>query len=66
TLNDEETDPHKFPDYDGFVSRTHCGKICAEGEGKPAYQTLKPELDMLGRIGGRNLTGEIVEWLENE
>lgn len=65
TIHTPETDPQRFPDYEGFASRTPCGTIRAEGE-KPAWQVLRGELQRLGRIGGRDLIGEIESSLENE
>lgn len=53
TLYSEETDPLRYPDYDGYVSRTLCGRTTANGQ--PAYQVLRPELEFLGRILGRDL-----------
>lgn len=57
TLHDEENDPQRFPDYDGFVCRTPCGETCAAGE--PAWKVLAEELEYLGSVGGRDLPGEI-------
>ncbi|MGY8642169.1 MAG: hypothetical protein ACKVJU_13875 [Verrucomicrobiales bacterium] len=61
TLHDEENDPHNLPDYDGFVSKTHCGRTCSAEVGNPAFETLRGELEMLGEIGSRDLLSEIVE-----
>ncbi len=58
TLHDLESDPQRFPDYDGFGSRTPCGVSPAAG-GQPAWQVLAPELARLGEIGGRDLLEEI-------
>jgi len=57
TVHDRSTDPQTFPDYDGFASQTHCGRIddCSD----PAFEILADELTMLGRLGGRDLLGEI-------
>jgi hypothetical protein len=57
TLHNEENDPQRFPDYDGFVCRTPCGKTCEGGE--PAWKVLEEELRFLGELGGRDLIGEI-------
>lgn len=57
TLHDESSDPQRFPDYDGFVSRTPCGQSCAAGE--PAWQVLREELTFLGNFGDRDLYAEI-------
>lgn len=43
--------------YPGFGSFTPCGMPCAGGE--PAWRALRGELEMLGRIGGRDLVGEL-------
>ncbi|HRQ89022.1 MAG TPA: DUF3109 family protein [Bacteroidia bacterium] len=59
TLHDESTDPQRFPDYDGFVCRTHCGRTCPGGE--PAWQVLEEELRFLGGLAGRDLVAEIAE-----
>ncbi len=45
TLHSEESDPQRYPDYDGFVCRTHCGRACSDGEGEPAIETLKEEIE---------------------
>lgn len=57
TLFDRESDPQNLPDYDGFVSRTHCGRV--DDCGTPAFEVLSGELEMLGRLGRRDLLGEI-------
>lgn len=49
TLHDRESDPHNFPEYDGFASRTGCGKLQECGE--PALEVLSEELAMLKKIG---------------
>ena len=54
TLYDEKTDPYRFPDYDGYLSRTFCGRTMPFG--RPAYEVLRPELEFLGRILGRDFT----------
>jgi hypothetical protein len=56
-LHDEANDPQRFPDYDGFVCRTPCGKTCEGGE--PAWKVLGDELRFLGGLGGRDLIAEI-------
>ncbi len=53
TLPDESTDPFRFPDYDGFASRTFCGRSCAGGQ--PAADVLRNELEFLGRMLDRDL-----------
>lgn len=59
TLYSEENDPQRYPDYDGFVCRTQCGRTCSGGE--PAWQVLRWEIETLGEIGGRDLIAEIKE-----
>ena len=54
TIYDEQTDPYRYPDYDGFLSQTFCGRTAPLG--RPAYEVLRPELEFLGRILGRDLT----------
>jgi hypothetical protein len=54
TLFDEASDPYRYPDYDGFLSRTFCGRTARAG--RPAYEILRAELELLGRILGRDLT----------
>jgi hypothetical protein len=58
-LYDEATDPFKFSDYDGFVSKTHCGRtsVC----GAPAAEVLKQELGFLGKLLDRDLLAEMNE-----
>jgi len=57
TLHDGESDPQRYVDYDGFVSRTPCGRIRTEGE--PAWRVLRAELERLGELGERDLIGEL-------
>ena len=56
TIYDENTDPYRYPDYDGFASRTFCGRTAALG--RPAYEVLRAELELLGHILGRDLTSQ--------
>ena len=56
-LYDCASDPFRFPDYDGFVSRIFCGQT--SDCGLPAAEVLKPELEFLGRILHRNLISEV-------
>ncbi len=51
-----ETDPFRFPGYDGFVSQIFCGKTCLRGE--PAAAVLREELRFLSQIVGRDLVNE--------
>lgn len=62
TLHDEDSDPQRFEDYDGFVCRTHCGRTAAGG--RPAWEVLGEELRVLGEVGERDLVGEIRARLE--
>ncbi|MEM9283453.1 MAG: hypothetical protein AAGA96_16640 [Verrucomicrobiota bacterium] len=63
TLYSELNDPQRYEDYDGFVSKTHCGVTCHAGD--PAWQVLSEEIKMLGEMGGRDLFGEIREKLSD-
>ena len=45
TLYNETSDPQKFPDYDGFVCRTPCGRECTGG--RPAIEVLHEEIKMI-------------------
>jgi hypothetical protein len=56
-LFDYHSDPFRFPDYDGFISRTFCGRTSECGQ--PALITLKAELERLGRLLGRDLIKEL-------
>jgi hypothetical protein len=56
-LYDEATDPYRFPDYDGFVIRTFCGRT--EQCGQPAAEVLKEEIDFLGKLLDRDLSAEV-------
>ena len=58
-LYDETTDPFKFPDYDGFVTKTHCGRTYESGT--PAAEVLRPEIEFLGKLLNRDLLTEIDE-----
>jgi hypothetical protein len=51
-----DSDPFRFPDYDGFTSRTCCGRTSKNG--LSAIDVLKPELEYLGRLLGRDLVSE--------
>lgn len=53
TLHDESNDPYRYPDYDGYVCRTHCGRTVPGGE--PALSVLHEELAFLARLMGRDL-----------
>lgn len=48
TLHDEERDPQKYDDYDGFVCQTHCGRTCLGG--LPAREVLSEEIAMVEKM----------------
>lgn len=56
-LSDENSDPFRLPGYDGFVSRTFCGRTASGGQ--PAGAVLRDELEFLGRIVGRDFVAEV-------
>lgn len=58
TLPSPGNDPGAKPGYPGFSACTPCGIEAANG--RPAWEALGAELDLLGRIGGRDLKEEIV------
>jgi hypothetical protein len=60
-LHNEQTDPYRFPAYDGFVSRIFCGRTCSGGA--PASVVLADELTFLSRIVGRDLVAEATDAL---
>jgi hypothetical protein len=55
-LHDDKTDPCQAPGYPGFITSTFCGASPEQGD--PAYEVLREELDLLGRIAGRDLYAE--------
>ncbi|MBT8044160.1 MAG: DUF3109 family protein [Verrucomicrobiae bacterium] len=57
TLVSPENDPQKREGYPGFSSCTHCGR--PDADGKKARQVLAAELEMLGRLSGRDILGEL-------
>lgn len=57
TLVTPENDPQKEEGYPGFASCTHCGR--PDASGVPAREALAAELDMLSKISGRNILGEL-------
>jgi len=57
TLARPGRDPASGEGYPGFGSCTPCG--VARPAGPPAWQTLRGELELLGRIGRRDLLGEL-------
>ena len=60
TLVSPESDPQKKEGYPGFASCTHCGRP-DEGSKKArqAREVLAAELEMLGKISGRDILGEL-------
>lgn len=56
-LYDEASDPHRYPGYDGFVTRTFCGRTAAGG--CPAAALLQAELEYLGALLHRDLPAEL-------
>lgn len=59
TLARPDQDPSTRPDYPGFGSFTPCG--VRQSDGVPAWETLRGELELLGRLGGRDLVGELAQ-----
>jgi hypothetical protein len=57
TLARPGKDPAAAAGYPGFGSCTPCG--IEAGGGLPAWQTLRPELELLGKISGRDLLREL-------
>lgn len=57
TLVSPGNDPQRAEGYPGFASCTHCGR--PDKGGRKARQVLAAELDMLGRISGRDILGEL-------
>ena len=57
TLATPENDPAVQPGYPGFSAFTPCGMSCKNGP--PARQTLAAELELLGNLAGRNVSGEL-------
>jgi hypothetical protein len=56
-LYDYVTDPFRITAYDGFISRTFCGRTSDRGQ--PAAEVLKPELEFLGQLLNRDLISEV-------
>jgi len=56
-LPSRETDPHNQPNYPGYSSVTHCGSCSRAGQ--PASEVLRPELEYLSKILGRDLIAEL-------
>jgi hypothetical protein len=57
TLHSTNTDPYRFPGYDGFVSVIFCGRACPEAA--PASVVLADELTFLSQIVGRDFLAEV-------
>ena len=57
TLHNRENDPQNLPGYPGFSSQTHCGRMDACGE--PAHVVLAEELEVLGKVAGRDIAHEL-------
>lgn len=57
TLATPDNDPTAKPDYAGFSSCSPCG-IAKDGA-PPAWETLREELTLLGKIGDRDLLKEL-------
>jgi hypothetical protein len=49
----------RFDDCDGLVLKTYCGRTCPGAESP--YEALAGEIEMLGKLGGRDLLGELGE-----
>jgi hypothetical protein len=56
-LFNKESDPFLYPGYTGFISCILCGRT--DESGSPASELLKPELEYLGKILGRDLIEEL-------
>lgn len=56
-LHNEEDEPYKLPEYDGYICQTFCGRT--EPSGSPAARVLRDELGLLGRILRRDLLAEL-------
>lgn len=56
-LHNDQTDPYRFPGYDGFVSQIFCGRT--RPGGRPASVVLAEELTFLSQIVGRDLLTEV-------
>jgi hypothetical protein len=51
------TDPFRFTDHDGFISRTFCARTSDCGQ--TAAEVLKLELEFLGQLLNRDLISEV-------
>ena len=60
TLVSPESDPQKKEGYPGFASCTHCGRPDQDGKkARQAREVLAAELEMMGKISGRDILGEL-------
>lgn len=60
TLVSPEDDPQKKEGYPGFASCTHCGRPDqGSKKARQAREVLTAELEMMGKISGRNILGEL-------
>ena len=60
TLVSPENDPQKKVGYPGFASCTHCGRPDqGSKKARQAREVLAAELEMLGKISGRDILGEL-------
>jgi hypothetical protein len=60
TLVSPENDPQKKVGYPGFASCTHCGRPDQDGKkARQAREVLAAELEMMGKISGRDILGEL-------
>jgi len=60
-LPQKHTDHVVDKNYPGYSPYTRCGENCATG-GMSAWEALKPELETLGAVVGRDFYGEIKKW----
>ena len=60
----KSTDTDIDENYAGFVDFTKCGKECAKGEGRPAYEVLKHEIETFSKIVERDIMKEIMAYKE--
>ncbi len=62
-LPQKHTDHLVEKGYPGYAPFTKCGEDCG-AQGMPAYEALKPELETLGVLVGRDFYTEIKTWHE--
>ncbi len=63
-LPQKDTDLVVEKGYPGYAPYTRCGEDCG-AEGMPGYEALKPELETLGILVGRDFYTEIKAWHED-